>query len=534
MKKQFIVPFLFLVFSFNGFSQQTSTLNEIKKLNQVLNSILTQYVDSVQANKLVEDAIVGMLEKLDPHSTYIPKEEVKKMNEPLEGSFEGIGIQFQILEDTLFVVQTIAGGPSEKVGILAGDRIVYVNDSLIASVKLRDSDVLRLLRGKKGTEVNVRILRRGVNGFIDFKIIRDKIPIYSLDAAYMITDDIGYIKLNRFAATTLDEFQEALKKLKKKGLKSLILDLQGNGGGYLHAASALADEFLSENKIIVYTQGLHQLRSNSYATRKGNFENGRLIVLVDESSASASEIVSGAVQDWDRGMIVGRRTFGKGLVQKPLNLLDGSMIRLTISRYYTPAGRSIQKPYSEGKYAMKSEKLSKEFIERYNERKLIHEDSLLFPDSLRKSTKILKRTVYGGGGIMPDYYVPMDTAAYSSYFRKVVAKGILNKIALQYVDKEKKNLLKLYPTFDKFKSHFQVQSELEQEVIAEAEREKIPFVADEYERSKPFMMIYLKAIIARDIWTVTEYFQVINEQNEIYNKAVDILRAKTMYDELLK
>jgi carboxyl-terminal processing protease len=255
---------------------------------------------------------------------------------------------------------------------------------------------------------------------------------------------------------------------------------------------------------------------------------------VDETSASASEIISGAVQDWDRGLIVGRRTFGKGLVQKPLNLLDGSMIRLTISRYYTPSGRSIQKPYSEGKYEMKRERLSKEFIERYNERKLIHEDSLLFPDSLRKATKILKRMVYGGGGIMPDYYVPMDTAAYSSYFRKVVAKGILNKIALQYVDKEKKNLLKLYPTFDKFKSHFQVQQELQQEGIAEAEREKIPFVADEYEKSKPFMMIYLKAIIARDIWTVTEYFQVINEQNEIYNKAVDILRSKTIYDELLK
>ncbi len=377
-KIQFII--IAFIATFPTFAQLPAAFMspEMQKLNQAVMAVNVWYVDSVANDKVVEDAIVGMLEELDPHSVYIPKDEVESANEALVGNFEGIGVQFNMLEDTLLVVQTISGGPSEKVGIAAGDRIVIVDGESIAGVKMKNSDIMKRLRGAKGTEVNVRVLRRGVSGLIDFKIVRDKIPIHSLDAAYMADAEIGYIKLNRFSATTIEEYKEAFDKLKESSMKSLILDLQGNGGGYLQAATDLADEFLSDKKLIVYTDGNFVGRDNKYASKAGDFETGNLIVLVDEGSASASEIVSGAVQDWDRGLIIGRRTFGKGLVQRPLKLLDGSEIRLTIARYYTPSGRSIQRPYENGK-----EKYRQDLLDRYEHGELYTADSISFADSLK-------------------------------------------------------------------------------------------------------------------------------------------------------
>ena len=508
------------------FRQNQSEISaELQKLTHAAMNILGLYVDTVKASKLVDDAIVGMLEKLDPHSVYIPKEEVKKMNEPLEGSFEGIGVQFQMLEDTMFVVQTISGCPSEKVGILAGDRIIAVNDTIIAGVKMQNSDIQKRLRGKKGTVVNVRVVRRGVPEPIDFKIVRDKIPIYSLDAAYMVDENIGYIHLNRFSATTMEEYKTAFEKLKKAGLKSLILDLQGNGGGYLNAATDLANEFLDAGKLIVYSEGLNHPRIPVFAKKYGGFTSGELVVLVDEASASASEIVAGAVQDWDRGTIVGRRTFGKGLVQRPIELLDGSSIRLTVARYYTPSGRCIQKPYKGKKYSKNDfAELTDDLIEQYNDHSL-PKDSLLFPDSLRYYTQILKRTVYGGGGIMPDYYVSRDTTMITPYLLKLIARGIVNKIVLQYVDKEKNKLKKEFPTFEKYKANFEISKDLEEKLIAEAEKEKISFVKEEYEKSRPYLLLRIKANIARDLWEDSEYFQIMNDRNEAYRKAIEILKS---------
>src|SRR5574344_335166 len=377
---------------------------QLQKLNQAAAAINALYVDSVNQEQLVENAVEGMLKELDPHSTYIPQKEVQRANEVIDGSFEGIGIQFQMLNDTLFVIQTISGCPAAKVGVLPGDRILEVDGTAIAGVKKPNSDIMKLLRGKRGTDVVVKIKRAGVKTTIDFVITRDKIPIYSLDAAYMITPTIGYVKLNSFSSTTMDEFHKAMKELSKKGMQQLILDLQANGGGLLDAAIKLSDEFLNNNKMIVYTKGLNQPQSTARATASGAFENTDLVVLVDEYSASASEIVSGALQDWDRAIILGRRTFGKGLVQRPIPLLDGSMMRLTVARYYTPSGRNIQKSYADG-----AEKYQKDLIERYNHGELQHADSIVFPDSLRYQTLRLGRAVYGGGGIMPDIFIPLDT-----------------------------------------------------------------------------------------------------------------------------
>ncbi len=358
---------------------QQRTDMEARKLSMALYAISNLYVDKTDEKKLVEDAIVGMLEKLDPHSDYSDPEETKELTEPLDSNFDGIGIQFNMLTDTLYVIQVISGGPSEKVGLMAGDRIIMVDDSLIAGVKMKTSDIMKRLKGPKGTEVRVKVKRGISTGLLEFKIIRGKIPVYSLDAAYMADATTGYIRLNRFAASSHEEFNKALVKLRQQGMKHLILDLQGNGGGYLHVACALADEFLGKDRLIVYTKGNRQPREEADATEKGGFENGRLVIMVDESSASASEIVSGAVQDWDRGIILGRRTFGKGLVQKPIPMPDGSMIRLTVARYYTPSGRYIQKPYKNGQ----AKEYNRDLIERYNRGELMNADSIHFPDSLK-------------------------------------------------------------------------------------------------------------------------------------------------------
>ena len=528
--KRILLPLLILSVFAASMSAQRGNNIDARKLQLALYAISNLYVDSTSETKLVEDAIVGMLEKLDPHSTYTDPEETKEMTEPLQGNFDGIGIQFNMLTDTLYVIQVIPGGPSEKVGLMAGDRIIMVDDTLIAGVKMKNTDVMKRLRGPKNTEVRVKVLRGGVPDLIEFKITRGKIPVYSLDAAYMADKTTGYIKLNRFAASSADEFREALEKLKKQGMKNLILDLQGNGGGYLNIAIDLADEFLGKDKLIVYTEGNKQPREEAKSSARGGFEEGRLVVLVDETSASASEILSGAVQDWDRGVVVGRRTFGKGLVQKPIPMPDGSMIRLTVARYYTPTGRSIQKPYVNGN----QEQYNHDLIDRYNRGELMSADSIHFPDSMKYNTLETKRIVYGGGGIMPDVFIPVDTSRYTDYHRNVVAAGLVNRIAMNYLDRHRAELNKKYPKFAQYKQNFNVTDDIMQELVTLAKDDKIEFNEEQYNRSKPLIMLQIKALIARDLYDMAEYFQVINDDNESFQEALRLIndeqRSKKNWD----
>ena len=512
----------------------------IRKLQMAEFAIANLYVDKVDEDKLVEEAIIKMLAQLDPHSTYNNAEEVKKMNEPLQGNFEGIGVQFQMIEDTLLVIQPVSNGPSEKVGILAGDRIVAVNDTAIAGVKMSTEDIMSRLRGPKDSEVKLTIVRRGVDDSLYFTVKRDKIPILSLDAAYMIQPKTGYIRINRFGATTAEEFTTALKGLQKKGMKDLILDLQGNGGGYLNAAIDLANEFLQQKELIVYTEGRAARRSDFFAKGTGNFKNGRLIVLVDEYSASASEILTGAIQDWDRGVVVGRRTFGKGLVQRPIDLPDGSMIRLTIARYYTPSGRCIQKPYDNTanldgrvKGDDNQEKYNLELVERFNHGEMIHADSIHFADSLKVQTKRLRRIVYGGGGIMPDYFVPIDTTQYTDYHRNLVAKGVVIKSTTGYIEKHRKELKDKYKKFETFNDKFEIDDNFLADIRAMADKEKIEFNESQYNQSLPLIKAQLKALIARDLYDMAEYFQIINDDNESFKEALRIINDEAVYNKEL-
>ena len=495
----------------------TKENNPVRKLQLAQFAISNLYVDQVDDNKLVESAIKGMLEELDPHSTYSTPEEVKRMNEPLQGNFDGIGIQFNMAEDTLFVIQPVSGGPSEKVGILAGDRIVEVNDTVIAGVKMSTEDVMRRLKGPKGTLVDVKVLRRCVPELLSFTIRRDKIPVYSLDASYMIAPQTGYIKINRFAATTHAEFMNALASLKSQGMKDLILDLQGNGGGYLNAAIDIANEFLGDEELIVYTEGRRSARRDFYADGSGKHQFGKLVVLVDEYSASASEIVSGAVQDWDRGMVVGRRTFGKGLVQRPIDLPDGSMIRLTISRYYTPAGRCIQKPYEN------TENYAADLIERYNRGEMMSADSIHFPDSLKCTTLKKGRIVYGGGGIMPDYFVPVDTTLYTDYHRQISYKGVLLKVHYQLMDIHRKEWSKQYKDYASFAQKFEMTEPMMQRLKDEAAKAGIAYNEEQYRKSESLLKLQMKALIARDLWDMNEYYHTINVADESVKKALELL-----------
>ena len=489
----------------------------IRKLTLAQFAIANLYVDETNESKLVEAAIQGMLEELDPHSTYSNAEEVKKMNEPLQGNFDGIGIQFNMAEDTLFVIQPVSGGPSEKVGIRAGDRITHVNDTLIAGVKMTTDDITRRLKGPKGTKVNVKVVRKGVDELLSFTIERDKIPVYSLDASYMMTPKIGYIKINRFGATTHEEFMDALASLKGQGLQDLILDLQGNGGGYLNAAIDIANEFLGSGELIVYTEGRRNPRHEFFAKGNGKHQSGKLVVLVDEFSASASEIVAGAVQDWDRGTVVGRRSFGKGLVQRPIDLPDGSMIRLTVARYYTPAGRCIQKPYES------IEQYNADLIERYNRGEMMSADSIHFPDSLKCTTLKKGRTVYGGGGIMPDYFVPVDTTLFTKYHSQLSNKGVLLKVHFQLIDAHREEWTKKYDDYAVFNKDFDLDADMMQQLIEEGEKEGVKFNEEQYKKSEPLIKLQLKALIARDLWDMNEYYHTINVVNESVNKAVELL-----------
>jgi carboxyl-terminal processing protease len=530
MKKIYFTIILFFAALFTIDAQSQLEKDNYRKLLTAYSAIANLYVDNVDENKLTEDAIEGILEKLDPHSSYTNAEETRQMNEPLEGNFDGIGIQFNMLTDTLYVIQVISGGPSERVGILAGDRIVEVDDRVVAGIKMANTDIVKLLRGKKGTVVRVKVKRGNSPELIEFKIIRDVIPVYSLDAAYMADKKTGYIRLSRFANSSIKEFEDAFIKLKKEGMQNLILDLQNNGGGLLNIATTLADEFLDKNKLIVYTEGNKQPRMEAGATEKGVFENGKLIILVDESSASASEIVSGAVQDWDRGVIVGRRTFGKGLVQKPILLPDSSMIRLTVARYYTPNGRFIQKAYENGNI----EDYNKDLITRYNNGELMSADSIHFPDSLKYQTLISKRTVYGGGGIMPDVFVPMDSTRNTDYHYKLIRYGVIHKLSMNYIDQNRADLMKKYPDINKFKSSFIITGDILKEMHKMAEDEKIEFNEEEFNKSKDLIFLQIKALIARNLFNDSEYFQIINDVNDSYAEALRIINDDARYNSILK
>jgi len=492
----------------------------LRKLQIAELAISNLYVDSVDESALVEDAIRGMLEKLDPHSSYSDPKEVKAMSEPLQGNFEGIGVQFNMAEDTLLVIQPTTNGPSEKVGIQAGDRIVTVNDTAIAGVKMPREEIMRRLRGPKGTKVVLGVVRRGVDGVLSFTVKRDKIPIKSIDAAYMIRPGVGYIRIGNFGATTHDEFMEGMETLRKMGMKDLVLDLQDNGGGYLHTAVLVANEFLRNKDLIVYTEGLKVPRTEYRARKDGSFSTGRVVVLVNEFTASAAEIVTGAIQDHDRGTVVGRRTFGKGLVQRPIDLPDGSMIRLTVSHYYTPSGRCIQKPYTKGgrkDYAMELDK-------RLKNGELTSADSIHFADSLKFYTLKEHRAVYGGGGIMPDCFVPLDTTKYTKLHRGLAAKGVIINSSLKYVDAERKSLKREYKSFDDFNSRYEVPDRLIKDVLDKgAEQDVRPKDDDETERTMPYLKIQLKALVARDLWDMNEYFSVFNRSNDIVNKAIELL-----------
>lgn len=484
-------------------------------------AITNLYVDSVDEKKLVEDGIRGMIEQLDPHSSYSTAKETKEMNEPLQGSFEGIGVQFNMVKDTLLVIQPVVNGPSERVGILAGDRIVSVNDTAIAGVKMSKEDIMKRLRGAKGSKVRLGIVRRGIAGILKFTVVRDKIPVKTLDAAYMIRPHVGYIRIGSFGVTTYNEFMKAVETLKASGMKDLILDLQENGGGYLMAAVQIANEFLHNSDLIVYTQGRKVPRQDYCADGSGRLLDGKVFVLINEYTASAAEIVTGAIQDQDRGIVVGRRSFGKGLVQRPIDLPDGSMIRLTIAHYFTPSGRCIQKPYKKGDaidYAMDIEK-------RFEHGELYSADSIHFADSLKYYTLRKHRVVYGGGGIMPDVFVPLDTTQYTKFLRQMAARSYIINANLKYIDVNRKQLKKQFATFNDFNARFEVPQSLIDDVVQAAEKDKIkPKDQQELQATLPQLRRQLKALIARDLWDMSEYFQVINETNPIVVKAVGLLK----------
>lgn len=511
----------------------------LRKLAIATMAISSLYVDSVDDKKLAEDAIRGMLEKLDPHSSYSTPKEVKALTEPLQGNFEGVGVQFNMLEDTLLVVQTVNGGPSEKVGILAGDRFVTVNDTAIAGVKMSKEDIMRRLRGPKGTKVKIGVRRGGIADMIYFTVTRDKIPLNTVDASYMLRPTIGYIRLSSFGATTHDEFTACIKELKKQGMTDLVLDLQDNGGGYLQAAADVLNEMLEQGDLLVYTQGRTVRRQEFRAKGNGIFQKGRVVVLVNEYSASAAEIVSGALQDQDRGTVVGRRTYGKGLVQRPIDLPDGSMIRLTVAHYFTPSGRCIQKPYVKGD---KKDYLH-DLENRFKHGEFTCSDSIHFADSLKYETLKLRRAVYGGGGVMPDYFVPLDTTRYTKCHRELSAKSIILNANLRYAEKARKELLARYGKepypggvnyvpegkvvkkgFAAFAREYTVPQELLDGIFEEGKRQGIT-PKDDAEREKTETMVarQLKALVARDLWTMTEYFRIVNEDNDFIKCALERL-----------
>ena len=501
-----------------------------QKLRYAEALIENYYVEPVNGDSLVTEAIEAMLKTLDPHSQYSSPEETKELTQPLDGKFSGIGIQFSIVRDTVYVVQTTSGGPSERAGILPGDKIIYVNDTVFTRPKMANSDVLKTLRGPKGTKVDLKILRGDDPNLIDFKLVRQDIPIYSVDATYMIDPQTGYISISRFAESTPREVADAIAKLKKKGMKNLVLDLAGNGGGYMGAAHELASMFLEPGDLVVYTEG------SAFPTQYLTVDSGsksagvdRLVVIVDQYSASASEIVSGALQDQDRAVIVGRRTFGKGLVQRPFPFPDGSMIRLTTSRYHTPSGRFIQKPYEKGR----GEEYQLDMLNRYNHGELWSADSIKVDENLKYNTLKNGRTVYGGGGIIPDVFVPVDTSYYSTFYRDIVAKGTLNTTVTDYVQQHRKALLKAYPNEDACSAKYAVPQSLVDELMARAGSDSIKMKPEDVERSMPLIRAVLKGLVIRDIYENGNYSRAVNPLNPLYTTAIDIINDPRRYNQIL-
>ncbi len=511
----------------HSLAQEKVQKNQLK-FARLLRIVDGYYVDSTNVDKITEDAIVKLLADLDPHSKYISKEDVEKMNEPLKGNFEGIGISFNIYKDTLLVVSVISGGPSEKVGLHAGDRIVDIDGENIAGTGLKNSDVFKMLRGQKGTEVNLKVLRRTEPELLDFKIIRDKIPIFSLDAAYRLNKTTGYIKLNKFAATTYNEFVVAMDKLKQQGIQNLVLDLRGNTGGYLKSAIQISDQFLKDGQLVVYIEGLHEAKQEYRASSKGMLEKGKLVVLVDENSASASEIVSGAVQDWDRGLIVGRRSFGKGLVQKPFMLTDGSMIRLTTAHYHTPSGRCIQKPYEKGVMEYR-----KDYLNRMSNGEMFNADSIHFDDKLKYKTLENKRNVYGGGGIIPDIFVPMDTSHYYGYLNKLRRKNVVFTYVLSFVDENRDEFKQKYPDFETFNKKFVVTDDVINEIVARGEKEGVKKNEESLVFVKDMLKQDIKAYIARDIFSRSDMYQILNSDDKTLQKALEVIDNPVEYEHLV-
>lgn len=496
-----------------GFAEEGNTAAG-SKINSLINYITNHYVDTINANQLEEKSVASILKNLDPHSDYIPASEFELTNEPLEGEFDGIGIEFNILNDTITVINPIVGGPSEKIGLKAGDKIVKVNNKVVSNTRISNKEVFKLLRGKSGTEVKLTVLRKGQSKLLDFNIVRGKIPLYSLDVAYLLSKDVGYIKISRFAETTYDEYLSAFNKLTKQGMKKLILDLRDNGGGYLNIAVDLADEFLMNGLQIVYTEGLHQRKKTYNATTKGGFENNPLVVLIDEGSASASEIVSGALQDNDRAIIIGRRSFGKGLVQDQLNLTDGSAIRLTIARYYTPTGRCIQKPYDQGNDAYYEEEL-----ERYNHGELYNKDSIKV-DKTKKFTTPKGKVVYGGGGIVPDIFIAADSSKYDKSINLLVYTGNLNAFTFNYTDNNRARLLNAYPTAKAFVEKFTTG---DSEISALNQFLKSKNATQTYSLSNKGLANLLKAFIGRVLFDKDAYYPIINKTDDAIIKAIEVL-----------
>ena len=528
MKKTILLSAFAVLFAVASRAQEMP--DHLIKLMYTGNIISNFYVDSPDNDKITEAGVKAMLKELDPHSTYTNPKETKALLEQMQGSFSGIGIQFNIVSDTLYVIQTTKNGPSERAGIMAGDKIIAVNDTAISGVKMERTDIMSRLRGAKGTGVKVDVVRRGISRVLEFNLVRDDISTETVDAAYMIDKENGYIRISSFGAKTHSEFVAKLDSLKALGMENLILDLEGNGGGFLNAAVEIANEFLQKSSLVVYTEGRTNPRYNYNAFGGGRFLKGNVVVIVDETSASAAEILAGAIQDWDRGVVVGRRSFGKGLVQRPFQLPDGSMIRLTIARYYTPTGRCIQKPYND------SIKYEDDLMHRYNSGEMSSADSIHFPDSLKTYTLRLNRPVYGGGGIMPDYFVPVDTTKYTSYHRALASKGCIVQASLRYLDENRKELEAKYRSAEQFDNEFVVDDRYMALLQEQALKDSVELKGgeDELQKSLPELQKQLKMYIARDLWSMSDFIKIYNKNNDLFLKAYELVRERKMDKVLLK